>query len=175
MNRGKIIFSIQEKSEVVKLIIEVCTQKGLTNWSQSTYNQYYLTFYCSLKEIDSFIIFDEESRFLCMKFMCFLQFVENNRKHYSKCTSSRQVFRSSRNKPWICFPQEKLQVFANTVFLSDFNVLCLLSSCPFAHTELLLSNCHGSLLPQCQTTFAQAGWMRFEISVFCSHTGSERS
>lgn len=45
-------------------------------------------------------------------------------------------------------------------FLSDFNPLWPLSSCPFAHTELPLSNCHGSLLPQYQTIFA---WSRFSL------------
>lgn len=45
-------------------------------------------------------------------------------------------------------------------FLSDFNLLWLLSSCPFAHTELPLSNCHGSLLLQYQTIFAWTGWIR---------------
>lgn len=34
----------------------------------------------------------------------------------------------------------------STGFLSDINPLWLHSSCPFAHTELPLSNCHGSLL-----------------------------
>lgn len=48
--------------------------------------------------------------------------------------------------------------FVNTGFCLDFNLLWLLSSCPFAHTELPLSNCHGSLL--LQTIFARTGWIR---------------
>lgn len=39
----------------------------------------------------------------------------------------------------------------------------LLSSRPFAHTELLLSKCHGSLPPQYQTIFACTGRRRPEI------------
>lgn len=44
-------------------------------------------------------------------------------------------------------------------FLSDINPLWLLSSCPFAHTELPLSNCHGSLL-----LFFCLNWQNYVIS-----------
>lgn len=60
---------------------------------------------------------------------------------------------------WFCpKAKEELLRFVNTGFCLDFNLLWLLSSCPFAHTELPLSNCHGSLL--LQTIFARTGWIR---------------
>lgn len=62
-------------------------------------------------------------------------------------TNSKQVFVPSWGRAG------RAAAICQYRFLSDFNLLWLLSSCPLAHTELPLSNCHGSLLLQYQTIF----------------------